>query len=117
VGTDNNNVNSVGLQKREIKIQRNPHYPGEIFFVESPTQLTLLERKARNRSRHQIVEEESDNDYDSYLSSSKSEDESLIEKVDDDEEDLVPENFDEDYRDLIERMNALKNFLPKYQIS
>ena len=27
------------------------------------------------------------------------------------------DNFDDDYKDIIERMNALKQFLPKYQIN
>ena len=87
-------------------------YPGQIFFVESPTQLSLIDKK-----QQQILEE--DDNYDSYLSESAIEDESLVKKdprladeVSDNEIDVDKLDFED--RALYARLNALKLILPKY---
>lgn len=70
------------------------------------------------------MEEDESNDYDSYLSSSHSEDQSLVKRgwdnavgdEEDDNDEIDVDKLDFEDRALLARVNALKEYLPKYQI-
>ena len=79
--------------------------------MESPSQLARIEKK-----KGTIVEEEDSYDYDSYLSSNSADDTPMrLPKNDTDDDDIDEEQLDAEERALLARVNALKQYLPKYQ--
>ena len=78
----------------------------------------MLASANANQNQHKIVEEDSrDYEDDEYLSQSGEEDENLVKRREDsDDEEIDVEKLDFQERALLARINSLKRYLPqKYQ--
>ena len=111
-------------QRKNFTLKTNPMYPGQIYFVDSPSKLLKQALSSgagptANQGQQRILEEDS-NDYDDdeYLTQSPGEDESLIKRPaeDDESDDIDIDKLDFHQRALLARINSLKSYLPeKYQ--
>lgn len=124
-GRERNLFKTPNERMREpITLQRNPMYPGLIYFVDSPSKLLKQTSSSAggpqgDQGQHRIVEEDS-NDYEDeeYLTQSPGEDDSLVKKPAEDSDskdndDIDIEKLDFHQRALLARINSLKRFLPE----